>query len=81
MDIVYEVTNSKPANLISTINKYGVKVLRIVTLKPTKPLNPILAGLDVAPVELLTKAEVSDLNTMGEWFEQTLVVIFRKIQF
>lgn len=60
MNVVYEVTTAKPANLIKTINKYGVRVLLVKSLNPEKELNPILSKLEVASVDLLKKAEFLD---------------------
>ncbi|MBK7962402.1 MAG: hypothetical protein IPK04_15175 [Bdellovibrionales bacterium] len=60
MEVVHEITSSKPEQLINLINRHGVKVLRVVTKNPKKPLNPTLAGLEVAPTELLKNAEFDE---------------------
>ena len=58
MEMVYDITNSKPEELINKINKLGVKVLVVKTENPTKALNPLLKNLEIASDELLKKAEV-----------------------
>ncbi|MBL7671272.1 MAG: hypothetical protein JNM39_12375 [Bdellovibrionaceae bacterium] len=60
MDIVYEITASKPKDLLNIINRHGVKVHRVVTKSPKKQLNPILANLEVASDVLVRDSEFEE---------------------
>ena len=60
VDAVYEVTHSAPGQLISTIRRWGVDVRLVRSEAPTRPLNPMLAGLPPAAPELVRQADFLD---------------------
>lgn len=60
LEAVRAVANSAPAQLLATIARHGVEVLRVPSAAPTRPLNPLLAPLPEAGAELLRQAEFAD---------------------
>lgn len=58
MEMVYDITTTRPEQLIAKMNKSGVNVLLVKSEKPERELNPLFKNLEVASDELLKKAEV-----------------------
>ncbi len=56
VDAVYEVTHSKPENLVETIHRWGVDIRLVRSEAPARPLNPLLADLPLAAPELVRLA-------------------------
>jgi hypothetical protein len=57
VDAVYEVTHSTPENLIETIRRWRVDIRLVRSEAPARPLNPLLAELPQAALELVRQAD------------------------
>ena len=60
LEAVRSVAHSPPAELLATIARHGVEVLRVRSDAPVRPVNPLLAPLPEAGAELLRQAEFRD---------------------
>lgn len=63
IEAVHEVTHSAPEQLVATIRRWGVDVLRVSGGASRLPVNPLLAVLPEAPAELLQRAGFRDSYT------------------
>lgn len=57
MAIVRSVVRTPPGHLLAAIDRQGVRVLRVRTSSPDRPVNPVLAPAPLASDDLLLRAE------------------------